>query len=49
VEHGTAIKWIVCYLKKTKHMGLVICPSSSNMLHHLREGNVFGFHCVSSH
>ena len=31
-EHGAAIKQIICYLKKTKYMGLVIRPSQSNII-----------------
>jgi hypothetical protein len=46
VEHGTAIKRIVCYLKKTKHMGLVIRPSNSNVLDAYSDADFAGLYGV---
>jgi hypothetical protein len=45
-EHGTAIKRLVCYLKKTKHMGLVICPSLENTINAYSDADFAGLYGI---
>jgi hypothetical protein len=46
VEHGEALKRIVRYLKKTKHAGMVIRPSDSNVINAYSDADYAGLYGI---